>query len=1122
MKLFESNDLLGWSRDDAGLAIFFKSNKDHVRATTGNGNANIRKISNRFQRLLECGDADVESALGGIYLPTSDAVRLDPETRELFQLPPAWPGYLRLDTHSVPNLDSFDAVLRLVDIHGHIVSNWNLNGPILEIGSERYLPDSLQFACLRAYENWRVTVEKRETDHLRFIHTLTDAADNGCQVDVTQAGNFRPSTSSECCIDAVEQPDGSLLLTPIPLVSALESLLRIQSDAVAKPNEIYQFYRKAIIERLGQLEGPGNEAVLRIGSAIIILDEEQTTQARSIARSPRVPPQQVRKFRESPEKWLAENLFVHGQVEFLPRVIGIGEWSGGYLGGAGELGEKIDWFDKKPESEKTQSNDTGDTRTGSTEVDRSFEADSADDTAPLVPIIEKNDDELRWGLRDDRATHPETVCITPQLDRYPRTPLPHQEEAVIWLSRHAERCGKPARWEEGQKFWGAGALLADDMGLGKTFSTLLFLSEWHQAWLKKVGNAPPACLVVCPLSLIDNWRKEIEIAYSNDLNPFSRVVQAIPDGSLRNYFSTPDGKDRINIEGNLPEKSVEQYGLRFGDGSQQSLDQPGTIVLTTYSTLRDYRFSFAGCNWSAVIFDEAQNIKNPNALQTVAAKALKGFFRIALSGTPVENHLGDLWSLMDAVEPGALGSFNEFRSEWIRPIRQDPSRLEIIGEALRNRLDPLILRRTKESSLKGLPDKKIVPVRIKMTDEQAGLYDEILHGANITVDDEKPEQRANRWLASMWELRRISLHPALMGDASIEGASNARSSRDFMRRSAKLDWLLQQLDVIRTRGEKVLIFSVQKRLQDLLSSHLSLIYGIKIPVINGDTKAVSARKPNETRLGLIDEFSYSKGFGICVLSPIAAGAGLNITAANHVIHLERHWNPAKEDQATDRAYRIGQTKDVNVYLPMLEHPTRDITTFDIGLDRLISQKKRLAGSLGLIPVQPVRMDELYDAVIKGAANNTPNPPIYLNAKSACQLSWDLFEALIAEIFDRESDRVILTSRGRDHGADVVAIGHGGKNNVLIQVKTTRSDKLDSEEAIREVEGSLRYFESTLGLKFTKKLLHTNASSFSKRTKKAAKIYDVRVEGEEWLSKALSLHQIRVSDVVARNAQRKSL
>jgi hypothetical protein len=544
-------------------------------------------------------------------------------------------------------------------------------------------------------------------------------------------------------------------------------------------------------------------------------------------------------------------------------------------------------------------------------------------------------------------------------------------------------------------------------------------------------------------------------------------------------------------------------------------------VLTTYTTLRDYRFSFAGCNWSAVIFDEAQNIKNPNALQTVAAKALKGFFRIALSGTPVENHLGDLWSLMDAVEPGALGSFNDFRSEWIRPLRNDPSQIETIGEALRLRLEPLILRRTKEGSLKGLPKKNLVPVRLKMTSEQAVLYDEILHCANGSVDDERPEQRANRWLASMWELRRISLHPALLGDASVEAVVNPRRSRDFLCRSAKLGWLVEKLDAIRDSGQKVLIFSIQKKLQDLLSSHLSEIYGVNVPVINGDTKAISSRKPNETRLGLIAGFSSSEGFAICILSPIAAGAGLNITAANHVIHLERHWNPAKEDQATDRAYRIGQTKDVQVYLPMLEHPTRDITTFDIGLDRLISQKKRLAGSLGLIPVQPVNMDELVESVIKGAASPESNTPVYLNAESACLLSWDLFEALIAEIFDRESDRVILTSRGRDHGADVIAIGHEGSENVLIQVKTTKSAKLDSEEAIRQVEGSLRYFESALGLKFTRKSIYTNVSGFSKRTRKVAAIYNVCLEDASWLRKSLARHKIRVSDIVVRNAQRQN-
>jgi hypothetical protein len=1122
MKLFLYDDLLGWSHDAEGLAVFFKRRDDYERASSGAGNPTVRRIHNRFQRLLECGDADVECALGGIYLPAGDAVRIDPETRDLFRLPSVWPGYFRLDTHSIPNLDDFDAVLRVVDFQGHTISKWNLRGPVLEIGAEIYLPDVSQFACLQAFEKWRVLVEKRETDHLRLIHALTDAAGSGCRIDVSQTGKFSPVTSAECCVDAEEQLDGSLLLTPVPLVAGLESLLKIRCGEDADPNEIYRFLRSAIIDRLGQLEGPGNEAVLRIGHVIIILDEEQTAQARGIARAPRVPRHQKDAFRKDPEKWLAEHVFVHGQVEFLPRVIGIGEWSGGYLGAAGELGEKIDWFDKKPEPEPAPKNEAEKSKDHGGEADRDFEPDGDKDQGPLVPIIEKNDEELGWGLRGDRATHPDTVCVEPRLDRYPRRPFPHQEEAVLWLARHAERCGKPARWDEGQKFWGAGALLADDMGLGKTLSTLLFLSEWHQAWLNKVGDTPPACLVVCPLSLVDNWRQEIEIAFTDELNPFSRVIRAIPDGSLRDFFATSDGKDRIKIEGEFPEKAVDQYGLRFGDGSKESLDQPGTIVITTYTTLRDYRFSFAGCNWSSVIFDEAQNIKNPNALQTVAAKALKGFFRIALSGTPVENHLGDLWSLMDAVEPGALGSFNEFRTEWIRPIRNDPSQLEVIGEALRVRLDPLILRRTKEGSLKGLPKKNLVPVRLKMTSEQAVLYDEILHCANAPVDEERPEQRANRWLASMWELRRISLHPALLGDAPVEGVTNARLSRIFLCRSAKLGWLLDQLDVIRANGEKVLIFSIQKKLQDLLSSHLSEIYGVKVPVINGDTKAISSRKPNETRLGLIASFSNTDGFGICVLSPIAAGAGLNITAANHVIHLERHWNPAKEDQATDRAYRIGQTKDVHVYLPMLEHPTRDITTFDTGLDRLISQKKRLAGSLGLIPVQPVSMDELVDSVIKGAANQTPIPPVYLSVESASHLSWDLFEALIAEIFDRESDRVILTSRGRDHGTDVVAIGHEGGENVLIQVKTTKSAKLDSEQAIREVEGSLRYFESALGLKFTRKSLHTNVREFSRRTRKAAAIYDVRLEGEDWLRKALNKYPIRVADVVVRNSQRNAV
>jgi hypothetical protein len=1127
MKLFPDNFPIQWSYNEKGLAVFFKSRKDFEKAAKGKGTEQLRKLFRRLQSLLETGEAVVEAVAGGAFLSADDTVRLDGETRELFGLPPIWPGYLQLDTHSTPNLSDFDAVLRLIDIQGLEEPRWHLKGPILEAGTNQYLPTAAQYACLRAYLDWQANSAKQEATHLRFIHVLTEAVSRGCMVDVTQIGNLRPVVATECCVDVVNQSDGSLLLTPIPLLDKLPEMFSLPNaiGKDAKPADIYAVYRNAIVGRLRQLEMGGDEAILRVGSVIVLLNKAQTEQARGICHNRRVPAHQRSAFQRDPAAWLAENIFVHGNVEYLPRVIRIGEWTGGYLGATGELGDKIDWFDQQPEStpalEKKSSNSNSDPGPEGSEPAPKL----VDEHGPQVLIIESNDEELTWGLREDRAEEGETVRITPQLDGYPRKPFPHQVEAVLWLARHAERCGRPAKWKTGQKYWGAGALLADDMGLGKTLSTLLFLGEWHRAWIEKIGTLPPACLIVCPLSLIENWREEIEAAFTSKLNPFSRVIRAIPDGNLREFFSTPDGKDRVKVSEGETETRVEQYGLKFGDGSEASLDQSGTVVLTTYTTLRDYRFSFAGCNWNAVIFDEAQNIKNPNALQTIAAKALKGFFRLALSGTPVENHLGDLWSLMDTVEPGALGSFREFRSRWIHPIRADPSQLQVIGQALRKQLDPLILRRTKEGSLQGLPSKHIVPVRVKMTNEQAQLYDEILETANSQVVEEDVEHRTNRWLACMWELRRISLHPSLLGNADGAPVSSPRHSRDYLCQSAKLQWLVGRLDDIRSKGEKVLIFAVQKKLQELLSSHLAEIYGLRIPIINGDTKAISnknSKNPNETRLGLIKEFSNKDGFGICILSPIAAGAGLNITAANHVIHLERHWNPAKEDQATDRAYRIGQLRDVHVYLPMLEHPTREITTFDTGLDTLISRKKSLAGSLGLIPVQPVSMDEIFETVIRGAGKRVPTAPVRLNIEQACKLSWELFEALIAEIFSRESDRVILTSRGGDHGTDVVVIGHGGGLNILIQVKTTKFAKLDSEHAIREVEGSLKFFESTLGLRFTQKSIHTNAPKFSRRTRKRAGEYGVTLNDRNWLKSALSKHQIRIGDVISRNAQRESL
>lgn len=1114
-------DLLGWAQDDEGISIFFDSERAMAAARRGNGPALGIEAYARIEQLLESGKATAEATQGGIYLPAEDAVRLDAATRECFDLPSNWPGYLLLETHSVPNLNDFLAKLRLVDIGGHKIDSWKLRGGILGVGESCYLPDPETYACLLAYTEWNTAKNRVEGDHLRLLHVLTEAARRGCRVNASSAGKINVVEAGEIAVDARDQSDGSISLTPVPMVEGIAGLLGEDDSSVGDPEGRLKEYVEKVERRLSQLDAEGEAAVLRIGSTIVLLSPEQTTQARSLVRKKRVPATEAANFRRDPALWLADHTFVHGDVEFLPRVIGIGEWTGGYLGAAGELGDKIDWFDKKPEPEKESKG--GKASEGS--ADDSPATEDEEPPSPpgrQVPLIEKNDEELRWGLRESGEPDDEVVSIDPEYSIYPRPPYPHQEEAIQWLGLHAERCGKPQRWTEAQHYWGAGALLADDMGLGKTLSTLVFLREWFLGWKEKTGTPPPACLIVSPLSLVDNWKKEIEKTFGDELSPFTRVVQAIPTAELRDFYSTRNGKDVVRPRTGAEGGKVEQYGLMFGQGDEQSLDLPGTIVLTTYTTLRDHRFSFAGCDWSAVVLDEAHNIKNPNALQTIAAKSLKGFFRIALTGTPVENHLGDLWCLMDTVEPGALGSFSDFRSRWIRPIRQDPSKMEEIGQALREHLDTLILRRTKDEALKALPKKSICPVHVPMTEQQAILYDEVLCCANEAGDMESDSRKSNQWLASMWELRRVSLHPDLLGDASGTAASTASSSRIYLNQSGKLKWLLETLDTIRAKGEKVLIFAVQKKFQDLLRNHLSKIYGIKVPVINGDTKAIAARCSNETRLGLIEEFSNSEGFGICVLSPIAAGAGLNITAANHVFHMERHWNPSKEDQATDRAYRIGQEREVTVYFPLLEHPSRSISTFDFCLNRLIDQKKNLTGSLGLIPAQAVSKDELFHEIFGEKTEPVGKEFSALSVEEAARLSWDLFEALIACLYEKEADQVILTTKGRDHGADVLILGHRKHGNILIQVKTTTAKKLDSEAAVRELEGAGPFYENALERRFQRRFLHTNATQFSRRTRKAAKLYGSETYGWAWLERALQKRPLTRGQVIARNAHRESV
>ena len=1125
MPIFSPAPTFFWSANADGLAIRFSNPKHYANAKRSRADEAGQLGLIRMQMLAECGQAEVREVDAGIYISAADAVRIDMETREGFSLPPPWPGGMRLKTESAPQASSFAAKLGLVDPGTEVRWEWKLRGPILEVGKAYFLPTAAQYAALFTFQTWRDEGDRGELANLSLLATLREAREAGCHIDLEAYGETVIVTNArEFSVDArPEGGSGDLILRP--LVSG--DFPALSADEIER--------------RLGQMSGNAPRAVFRVGQTIVLLDPTQTQQARALVERGRVPQTKVDEFKKDPSVWMAEHVFPDIETEFSPRVTGIGILTAAYTGSMWEEGE--DWFGKKPQSEKTPRGE---------EPPKPEPPDpepDLPDPGPVVTIIHTNLNELLFG---QPLAEMDQEGGDPDFSRYAREPMEHQRKAVLWLLRHARRALRrrdlsPTDLSPSAiqlKKLGAGALLADDMGLGKTFSTLIFLREWFDLWRATVGGEPPAVLIVAPLSLLQNWevemakgylglddktaiklindraawRQAVNEAHADRRFPFGRVVLAQSNGELDRVRRRPGSRDKA-----VPGEVLE-YGLDFGHGTERSLDLPGSCVLTTYQTLRDYRFSFAKAEWSAAVFDEAQNIKNPNAIQTIAAKSLKALFRLTLTGTPVENHLGDFWSILDTSEPGPLGSFVEFRKKWITPMAQcDRDRMDEIGKQLRDHVGVLMLRRMKEEELTGLPVKsghnQSVPV--ELTAEQVDAYDAIIASAQgeDPATESSPE-RQNRQLAALWQLRQVSLHPDLLAGGTIGTASNPLGSRAMLQRSGKLAWLLRQLDEIEPLSEKVLVFCVQKKLQEALARHLGLIYGINVPVINGDTKATSRHDPEETRLGLIEQFSDAAGFGICILSPIAAGAGLNIVAANHVVHLERHWNPAKEDQATDRAYRIGATRPVTVYLPAARHPNSELRSFDEVLHGLIEKKRGLQGALGLVPPQSVTDTELIGAVFTHYCSSSSTAKLDLCA--ALRLPWRLYEALIALLYERDAKRVILTPGGRDHGCDVVVLGWGALNeNVLIQCKSTSRDELDSEVAVREVEGARPYYENALlGISFSKRCLHTTARRLSKRTLNAARICGVSVHDRSWLSTELGRTTVTLKDLLTRDAGRE--
>lgn len=470
--------------------------------------------------------------------------------------------------------------------------------------------------------------------------------------------------------------------------------------------------------------------------------------------------------------------------------------------------------------------------------------------------------------------------------------LDHQKEGVSWLQ---------SLYNDGY----SGALLADDMGLGKTLQVLSFI-KWHDS-TKNDTNKP--YLIVAPVSLLENWQTEYEkFFYPSDLS-----MIPIYGSNADLFFNKND--------------SWEKKVLAFNNKS---------VFLTTYETMRRNQFVLCAVEWSIVVLDEAQKIKTPGTLITNAVKALKADFKISATGTPVENTLVDLWCITDFSVPGLLGSAKEFAKEFQNPLKSEDTDLKLLGESLRNKIGVYLKRRMKIDILKDLPKKELLAIKEDMPTIQIDQYTNEIKKLNNTLD-------GNNILRIIHNLRNICDHPYLIDNNIYNFTSD-----ELISTSAKLKLTIDVLNQIKLKNEKVILFSDKKETQKLLSKVIVDKFNIFPKIINGDTPSSNANPSKESRQKAIDNFESVEGFNIIIMSPIAAGFGLNVTGANHVIHYSRHWNPAKEDQATDRAYRIGQKRNVLVYFPMSVSNT--FKSFDIVINELLDRKRSLANA-SLFPTQ---------------------------------------------------------------------------------------------------------------------------------------------------------------------------
>ena len=862
--------------------------------------------------LVDNGYAKASSE--GCMVPFENIYLLDSDERMLLGVPDAYDKAMRLRGEGMLNTTKFKYKLEfLTFVPDGDLFPYERGGNILISDNNQYLLSEEQYELLLRVEDYNKQDEETKTTdfNLRAFAEIKELAINaGCELD-SYLANENVFVPGKIKIEVGEDEDG---FTVDPSIDIEEN------DKFKRT-----FDRMRKVQGQYPLQRENGERVR------VVLNPEQKANLESLKRTGgrHKTREQIRELTERPTEFFDPNVFDLSEL-YSDRVIEIGiykpkfypficPYKSCWIAGATvetpengttkitiedeeELKEFKNCIIKAEEQHKSIVDykdaqiDIDDAKflaeTAERQLKNPKEPVNTEGSGREVLIIEENAEELGFAVKERviERGNKYTLFKDPFLnDNF--SLKEHQEEGVAWL-QHL------------YKSKASGCLMADDMGLGKTLQILYFI-DWHS---RMYPDHKPY-LIVAPISLLENWE--------NEYNRFFKQ----PRMSIRRLTSK-DVPRQFN-------KDVVQW--------MQELD----IVLTNYESLRIAQLNFCAAEFDVVAVDEAQKIKTPGTLVTNAAKALKANFKIAMTGTPVENTLLDLWCIMDFCVPGLLGNAKAFAAKYQSPLKNEDTDIVALGNEIHEKLGVFFMRRLKKDAAKDLPEKLEMKKQVAMPMVQDNTY---RNEINRYVRGEEPNM-----LVTIMHIREISEHPYLYDNTLAN-----HDSSEVIETSARLQATIPFLDSIRDKNEKVIIFAERKETQRMLQRVCLERYGIVAKIINGDTPSVVSRVSSgkQSRQASIDEFQAVKGFNVIIMSPIAAGMGLNVVAANHVIHFSRHWNPAKENQATDRAYRIGQDKDVYVYYPMAV--SKQFKSFDETLDELLSRKTSLATST-IFPTERVEV-----------------------------------------------------------------------------------------------------------------------------------------------------------------------